>query len=105
MSSRQMSNDLPRLYPASEVAEVLGCSEWWVKEQARRRRIPFIRSGSGYRFTRDHVQEILCILEERPEDTSAPEKGSAPRRRTHAARSAPVVQLRARRPRRARGAA
>lgn len=97
---------LPKSYSAAEVAASLGCSEWWVKEQARRRRIPFMRSGSGYRFTNDHVREIFHILEERPEEAS-PSEGSAssPRRRAKAQAAGPVVQLRARRPRRTRNAA
>lgn len=70
MASRQTLHDLPQLYSAAEVATALDCSEWWVKEQARRRRIPFIKSGSGYRFTKEHVQEIFNILEQRPQETS-----------------------------------
>ncbi|WP_030260070.1 helix-turn-helix domain-containing protein [Streptomyces violens] len=106
MAEHQKNHDLPRLYPAADVAEALDCSEWWVKEQARRRRIPFIKSGSGYRFTKDHVQEILHILEERPEQTSEPDRHhSAKRRQAGTASTAPVVQLRARRPRRAQNAA
>ncbi|MFI1498219.1 helix-turn-helix domain-containing protein [Streptomyces platensis] len=106
MASRQTLHELPRLYSAAEVATALGCSEWWVKEQARRRRIPFIKSGSGYRFTKEHVQEIFNILEERPQGTSTqfPEAGAA-RRRVRTQAGTPVVQLRARPPRRARNVA
>ncbi|GAA5615858.1 DNA-binding protein [Streptomyces platensis] len=106
MASRQTLHELPQLYSAADVATALGCSEWWVKEQARRRRIPFIKSGSGYRFTKEHVQEILNILEERPQGTSnqSPENGAA-RRRVRPQAGTPVVQLRARRPRRAKNVA
>ncbi|QDN79485.1 helix-turn-helix domain-containing protein [Streptomyces sp. S1A1-7] len=97
---------LPKSYSAADVAASLGCSEWWVKEQARRRRIPFMRSGSGYRFTNDHVKEIFHILEERPSEDS-PSEGNAPtpRRRAKTQAGGPAVQLRARRPRRTRNAA
>lgn len=96
---------LPPSYSAAEVATSLGCSEWWVKEQVRRRRIPFLRSGGGYRFTGDHVREIFHILEERPSPANAIEGEGVPRRRTTAQPAGPVVSLRARRPRRARNAA
>nr|WP_254666116.1 helix-turn-helix domain-containing protein [Streptomyces sp. WMMB 322] len=97
---------LPPSYSAADVAASLGCSEWWVKEQARRRRIPFMKSGGGYRFTSEHVREIFLILEERPRPAASAADGEAvPRRRTKAPTTGPVVSLRARRPRRARNAA
>ncbi|WP_371547520.1 helix-turn-helix domain-containing protein [Streptomyces sp. NBC_00554] len=106
MTSGQKNHRLPPTYSPAEIAEALDCSEWWVKEQARRRRIPFIRGGSGYRFTADHVEEIFRILEERPDQTNTQEnRATSTRRRTYASPGAPVVQLRARRPRRARNAA
>lgn len=96
---------LPPSYSAAEVATSLGCSEWWVKEQVRRRRIPFLRSGGGYRFTSDHVREIFHILEERPNPANATEVDTAPRRRATTQKAGPVVSLSARRPRRTRNAA
>lgn len=96
---------LPPSYSAAEVAASLGCSEWWVKEQARRRRIPFLRSGGGYRFTGDHVREIFHILEERPSLATVVEGDELPRGRTKVQPVGPVVSLRARSPRRARKAA
>ncbi|MFF7224126.1 helix-turn-helix domain-containing protein [Streptomyces massasporeus] len=106
MNSGQKNPALPPTYSPAQIAEALDCSEWWVKEQARRRRIPFIRSGSGYRFTKDHVEEIFHILEERPDqgNVSIPQATSL-RQRSQAPSDGPVVQLRARRPRRARNAA
>ncbi|MGW0559961.1 helix-turn-helix domain-containing protein [Streptomyces sp. NPDC003016] len=93
---------LPHLFRPAEVAEALGCSEWWVKEQARRRRIPFVRSGGGYRFTAEHFAEIICVLEERPLRNQGPatEEGAAPQRR-RTKQPAPTAGLRAKRPRRA----
>ncbi|MEW2608918.1 helix-turn-helix domain-containing protein [Streptomyces sp. NPDC047880] len=105
MNSGETNSALPKSYSAAKVAEALDCSEWWVKEQARRRRIPFLRSGSGYRFTRSHIEEIFQILEERPDPVNVPEtKATSTRRRALAPFDVPVVQLRARRPRRARNA-
>lgn len=72
MTKRQPAeaSALPRLYGPSEIATAIGCSEWWVKEQARRRRIPYTRLGGSYRFTADHLDEIIRLFEERPERTT-----------------------------------
>ncbi|MGJ5805082.1 helix-turn-helix domain-containing protein [Streptomyces europaeiscabiei] len=105
MNSGEMNSPLPKSYSAAEVAAALDCSEWWVKEQARRRRIPFLRSGSGYRFTRSHVEEIFHILEERPDPVNVPQIRSASTRpRTFVPFEVPAPQLTARRPRRMRNA-
>lgn len=96
---------LPLSYSAADVAASLGCSEWWVKEQVRRRRIPFMRSGGGYRFTGDHVREIFHILEERPSAATPADRDTKPQKRATTQPIGPVVSLRARSPRRARNAA
>jgi excisionase family DNA binding protein len=57
---------LAAVYRPHEVAEMLRCSEWWVKEQARRRRIPFLRIGGRYLFTAEHVAEIVRRFETKP---------------------------------------
>jgi len=89
------------LYRPAEVAKILGCSEWWVKEQARKRRIPYSWIGGTYRFTDDHVSQIIRVFEVQPVTTPNAEKTSpAPRR--SAPRSGEVVTvLTARTPRRA----
>ncbi|MFH8706567.1 helix-turn-helix domain-containing protein [Streptomyces rubrogriseus] len=57
---------LPRLYRPEEIAEALGCSAWWVKDRARRGLIPHARVGRAYRFTAEHLAEIIRLHEERP---------------------------------------
>ncbi|MEO3839893.1 helix-turn-helix domain-containing protein [Streptomyces sp. B22F1] len=97
------ADSLPHLFRPEEVAKALGCSEWWVKEQARRRRIPFTRAGGAYRFTADHFAEIVRAFEERPVRTAEPapaDRGASARPR-RPPESAEPVRLRARRPRRA----
>jgi excisionase family DNA binding protein len=95
-----------RLLTPAEVARTLGCSEWWVKEQARRRRIPFTKAGGAYRFTVEHVYEIVHIFEQRPAASQEPEAATGRRRRASVVEPVrPVAELRARRPRRARTAA
>ncbi|MET9655604.1 helix-turn-helix domain-containing protein [Streptomyces sp. NPDC006510] len=94
-----------RLYRPDEVAAVLGCSAWWVKDRARRRQIPFARVGRAYRFTAAHLAEIIRLHEERPIVAARPPSPGAlpavPARRSSAPESgAPSGRLRARQPRR-----
>ena len=106
--SRMTDAGLSRLYTPEEVADALRCSEWWVKEQARRRRIPFTRVGGAYRFTEEHWKEIVSFFEERPDGKESPDSAPSSTSRSRRPRGAPAtsaVQLRARRPRRLRDAA
>jgi hypothetical protein len=90
-------------YRPAEVATLLRCSEWWIKEQARRRRIPYAWIGGSYLFTDEHVAAILRLFEVLP-DEPAPTTGVA---RTIRPATAPdggtSSRLRARPPRRLRG--
>lgn len=94
----------PVLHRASDVARILGCSEWWVKEQARNRRIPYSFIGGSYRFTDEHVAAIIRTFEVLPaEDVAAPAQARSSADAT-AVEGGQVVQLRARPPRRMRSA-
>jgi hypothetical protein len=83
---------------------MLRCSEWWLREQARRRRIPYSWIGGSYLFTDEHVAEIIRRFEvppvEEADSTSAPTP--AARRSSARPTSEITVRLRARPPRRAR---
>ncbi|WP_338677555.1 helix-turn-helix domain-containing protein [Streptomyces sp. SCSIO 30461] len=94
---------LPYLFRPAEIAEALGCSEWWVKEQARKRRIPFTRLGGAYRFTAEHVDEIVRVFEERPSrGTESPPEAAQGARSQRRPQTVPTgLRLRAKRPRRA----
>lgn len=100
MTSRQPD----RLYSACEAARALRCSEWWVKEQARRRRIPFLMLGGSYRFTAAHLDEIIAAFEVRPVSTGGadggPQLGAARPRRPRSL-NGQAGPLRPRPPRRA----
>ncbi|MFB6977406.1 helix-turn-helix domain-containing protein [Streptomyces scopuliridis] len=100
---------LPRLYRPEEIAEILGCSAWWVKDRARRRLIPHTRVGRAYRFTAGHLAEIVRLYEERPARPAQGTPASAAPVSTPAAQAAPqprrsldasAPRLRARPPRR-----
>lgn len=46
-----------------EVAKVLGMSPWWVREQARRGRIPHLRLGKGrIRLLPEHVDALVALV-------------------------------------------
>jgi hypothetical protein len=85
---------------------MLRCSEWWVKEQARKRRIPYAWIGGSYLFTDEHVAEIVRLFEVRPADPVAqiPDQRGTRHSRNEEA-EASVVRLHARAPRRARTSA
>lgn len=91
-----------RFYLPSEVADRLRCSEWWVKEQARRRRVPYCWIGGAYRFTEQHVEAIAELFEVQARDVPV-SPGRANRTVKPATEeSGTVARLSARVPRRAR---
>jgi hypothetical protein len=97
---KSSSPNAPMLYRPAEVARMLRCSEWWVKEQARNRRIPFSWIGGSYLFTDDHVAEIVRLFEERPAPRSSTVE-TIPSQQNAVKRDPPKTRLRARTPRRA----
>lgn len=85
---------LPRLYRPEEIADALGCSAWWVKDRARRNLIPHVRIGRAYRFTAEHLAEIIRLNEQRP--TRSPSGATA----VPVATTPPAARARASQPRR-----
>ena len=98
------ASDEPIFYLPREVAQILKCSEWWVKEQARRHRIPFCWIGGGYRFTPAHLAEIARLFEHKatPAEVIAIEAPRGRRKRQPNQTSVDPAQLVARLPPRAR---
>jgi len=46
-----------------DVAETSGTSSWWVREQARRGRIPHLRLGKGrIRLLPEHVDALVALF-------------------------------------------
>ena len=56
----------PRLHTAEEAAEILRVRKSWLERQAAARKIPFTMLGGGYRFTSDHLAEIVRLHEKTP---------------------------------------
>ena len=100
---RSRHADAITTYRPAEAAKMLHCSEWWLKEQARKRRVPFSWIGGSYRFTSEHIAEIVRIFEVRPDARHLDTTSTNPTRRAQQAvpRTAPATQLTARKPRRA----
>ena len=96
-------------YTAAEVASALRCSAWWVKDQARRGRIPYCWVATSYRFTDEHMAEIQRLLERRPTvpaEPGIPDTPSVPPARHDTSNHTDATAgLRARPPRRSRQAA
>ncbi|WP_329488540.1 helix-turn-helix domain-containing protein [Kitasatospora sp. NBC_01246] len=105
MTLAQNRGALPTLLHPADIAKALDVSEWWVKEQARRGRIPFTKPGRSYRFTAEQFAEILRLYESRPVLAPAPRPaGTEPAPSKPTRPPQPVedpVRLRARVPRRA----
>ncbi|RZU50674.1 helix-turn-helix protein [Krasilnikovia cinnamomea] len=93
-------------YRPAEVARLLRCSEWWIKEQARHRRIPFSWIGGSYLFTEEHIAAIVRLFEVKPGDDipAVHRRGRADGASSTDDPGAVPIRLRARPPRRARRA-
>ena len=78
-----MTTDYVTLSP-EDVARTLGTSPWWVREQARRGRIPHLRLGRGkIRLLPQHVDALVALftVECHAYDGAPPVEASATRPR------------------------
>ena len=91
-------------YRAAEVARMLRCSEWWVKEQARQRRIPFCWIGGSYLFTDAHIAAIVRLFEVQPVEACTSTSSAGGARAPRAVAGSSGAGLVARVPRRVRAA-
>ena len=89
------------VFTAEEAAGILRCTVSWLKEKARKREIPFTKIGGSYGWTPGHLAEIIRLFEHRPSGRA--DAPVAARRAKPQGDEAPV--LKARTPRRTRGAA
>lgn len=66
------------VYSPAEVAEMIGMSESWVREQMRRRRVPHLRLGARhYALRAEDIPALLEIfaVEAEPEPMETPDVG------------------------------
>lgn len=78
---------LPVTYSTADVATVIGKSETWLAEQARRKRVPHLRIGRQVRFTEAHVTEIISAAEVRNATATQTVRGLTARSAAHAQRA------------------
>lgn len=72
-----------RLYNAKQSAELLGKSEWWIQDQARKGLIPCTRVGRTVHLSAAQIREIRARGEVDPATRRRP--GRAPKRQATAA--------------------
>jgi hypothetical protein len=89
------------VFTADEAAGILRCTASWLKERARKREIPFTKIGGSYGWTPGHLAEIIKLFEHRPSGRA----GAPVAARRTASQGDEVPVLKARTPRRTRGAA
>ncbi|WP_369076797.1 helix-turn-helix domain-containing protein [Paractinoplanes rishiriensis] len=77
---------VPTLLTAEEAATILRVRPSWLERQAAKRKIPFSMLGGCYRFTADHLMQIVAIFEASPDQPS--EETPVRTRRTKAPRQA-----------------
>ncbi|MFF7365847.1 helix-turn-helix domain-containing protein [Streptomyces sp. NPDC008125] len=78
--------DLPRLFTPEDVADALQVSAWWVRDQARRKRVDATKVGGSWRFTRAQFDQLLIH-----HASPAVPESTAPPRRSQSAPSQPPL--------------
>jgi excisionase family DNA binding protein len=90
----------PNVYTVAEAARLLRVRESWLEREAAARRIPFTMLAGSYRFTGDHLIQIVRMHEIKPAAEPAPPVPADGRRRRTARGKGPlpsgVTQLRPR---------
>lgn len=93
--------DRPDVYTVDEAAVILRCSADWLKRRAAARLIPFTMLGGSYRFSNEHLKEIIRLNEQVPASREERPKRERSRRASRGtgrqqADTAEVTQLRSR---------
>lgn len=73
----------PDVYTVPEAARLLKVRESWLEREAAARRIPFTMLAGSYRFTGDHLVQIVRMHERKPA-AEAPPPADRKRMRTTA---------------------
>lgn len=74
------------LYTKDEAAKILRVKVSWLERRAAARQIPFALLGGAYRFTPEHLAEIVRLSE--PVSTAAASRTSRPKRQVRSRREA-----------------
>lgn len=68
---------VPTLYTPEEAAKALRVRQSWLERQAAARKVPFTMLGGCYRFTAEHLAQIVRIFESPPRPTALPATSTA----------------------------
>jgi excisionase family DNA binding protein len=68
----------PTPHTPEEAAQILRVRKSWLERQAAARRIPFTMPGGSYRFTSDHLAEIVRMHKKVP-DANPPQQNTTAR--------------------------
>jgi excisionase family DNA binding protein len=94
---------MPVVHTAAEAAVILRVKESWLERQAQLRKIPFTMLGGSYRFTDEHLNEIVRLNEKLPvvDEPTGAGRGRKPRGASGSAENVTLLKPRSVRPRRA----
>lgn len=104
MTSEQ-PRGVPVVHTMTEAASILRVKESWLEKQAAARKIPFTMLGGCYRFTAEHLAEIIRLNEQVPSTPVAESDRPRGNRRAPQSETASVSTLRPRTARSRRQAA
>ena len=69
------------LHTSKEASTILRVRQSWLERQAATRKIPFTMLGGSYRFTTEHLAQIVRIFEAEPSEPVARQQVVVPRQR------------------------
>jgi excisionase family DNA binding protein len=72
----------PNVYTVAEAARLLRVRESWLEREAAARRIPFTMLAGSYRFTSDHLIQIVRMHEIKPAEAAPHVPADVRKRRT-----------------------
>ncbi len=90
----EQAHDAPIVHTTAEAALILRVKESWLERQAQLRKIPFTMLGGSYRFTDEHLNEIVRLNEKLPlSDVVATGRGRKPRSARAPPQASPYLKL------------
>jgi excisionase family DNA binding protein len=99
----EQAHGMPVVHATAEAAVILRVKESWLERQAQLRKIPFTMLGGSYRFTDEHLNEIVRLNEKLPpaDDMAPVGRGRKSRSAGGSAENVTMLKPRSVRPRRA----
>ncbi|MFE1170410.1 helix-turn-helix domain-containing protein [Nocardiopsis sp. NPDC058789] len=70
---------MTRVFTVDQVAEQLQVKPSWIRARCEGREIPFTMLGGSYRFTPEHVDQIVRQYEQAPASRRRPPQAASPK--------------------------